>query len=84
VGIIPATFAFTLAGAGLDSVIAAQAATFDACVATGRSDCQVTFDPTHVLTPQLVGALVALGVVALVPVVVKRWRARRQAPAPRQ
>jgi uncharacterized membrane protein YdjX (TVP38/TMEM64 family) len=82
IGIIPATFAFTLAGAGLDSVIAAQAATFDACVAAGRSDCRVTFDPTHVLTPQLVGALVALGVVAMVPVVVKRWRARRQASAP--
>lgn len=83
IGIVPATFAFTLAGAGLDSVIAAQAATFDACVAAGRSDCRVTFDPTHVLTPQLVGALVALGAVALVPVMVKRWRARRQVSPPR-
>jgi hypothetical protein len=28
------------------------------------------------LTPQLIGALVALGVLALVPAVVKRFRAR--------
>jgi uncharacterized membrane protein YdjX (TVP38/TMEM64 family) len=82
IGIIPATFAFTLAGAGLDSVIAGQAAAFDACLAVGRSDCRVSFEPTQVLTPQLLGALVALGVVALLPVLVKRWRARRQASAP--
>jgi len=78
IGIIPATFAFSLAGAGLDSVIAAQAASFQACSAAGRADCRIHFDPTQVLTPQLVGALVALGIIALVPVVVKRWRARRQ------
>jgi uncharacterized membrane protein YdjX (TVP38/TMEM64 family) len=84
IGIIPATFAFTLAGAGLDSVIAVQAASFAACVAAGRSDCHLNFDPTQVLTPQLLGALVALGIVALVPVVVKRWRARPQAPIPPQ
>jgi uncharacterized membrane protein YdjX (TVP38/TMEM64 family) len=80
IGIIPATFAFSLAGAGLDSVIAAQAASYQACLAAGRTDCRVTFDPAHVLTPQLLAALVALGVIALVPVVVRRWRARRQAP----
>jgi hypothetical protein len=36
----------------------------------------------QVLTPQLVAALIALGVIALLPVAVKRWRARRQAAAP--
>jgi uncharacterized membrane protein YdjX (TVP38/TMEM64 family) len=80
IGIIPATFAFSLAGAGLDSVLAAQAASFQACTASGRSDCRVDFDPSQVLTPQLVAALVALGIIALVPVAMKRWRARRQAP----
>jgi uncharacterized membrane protein YdjX (TVP38/TMEM64 family) len=82
IGIVPATFAFSLAGAGLDSVIAAQAASFQACVAAGRSDCHAQFDPVQVLTPQLGAALVALGVIALVPVVVKRLRARRQASLP--
>lgn len=78
IGVIPGTVAFTLAGAGLDSVIAAQASSFEACVAAGRTDCTVDFDPSHVLTPKLVAALVALGVIALIPVIVKRWRGRRQ------
>jgi uncharacterized membrane protein YdjX (TVP38/TMEM64 family) len=82
VGIIPATFAFSLAGAGLDSVIAAQSAAFQACMAAGRTDCRIDFNPMQVLTPQLVAALVALGVIALIPVVVKRLRTRRHAPVP--
>jgi hypothetical protein len=32
------------------------------------------FRAADALTPQLIAALVALGVLALVPVVVKRWR----------
>ena len=83
IGIIPATFAFSLAGAGLDSIIATQAGSFRACVATGRGDCQIHFEPAQILTPQLLAAFVALGVIALVPVAVKRWRTRR-APAPPQ
>ncbi len=37
------------------------------------------FDAKDVLTPQLIGALIALGLLALVPVVVKRLRARSRA-----
>jgi uncharacterized membrane protein YdjX (TVP38/TMEM64 family) len=79
IGIIPATFTFAFVGAGLDSVIAAQQATYEACRAAGRSDCRLDFDVRSALTPELVLSLVALGVLALVPVVVRRWRAR--APA---
>jgi uncharacterized membrane protein YdjX (TVP38/TMEM64 family) len=75
IGVIPATFVFASVGAGLDSVIQAQAST--ACVAGGRTDCRFDFDPAAVLTPQLAGALVALGLLALVPVVVRRVLARR-------
>jgi uncharacterized membrane protein YdjX (TVP38/TMEM64 family) len=80
VGIVPATFAFSLTGAGLDSVISAQAASFQACIAAGHAGCRVRFDPSQVLTPQLIAALVALGLVALAPVVVKRWRRRCRRP----
>jgi uncharacterized membrane protein YdjX (TVP38/TMEM64 family) len=76
-GVIPATFVFASVGAGLDSVINAQAAAYHACLAAGRTDCRVDFDPAAALTPQLIGALVALGLLALVPVVVKRFSARR-------
>ena len=41
----------------------------------------LAFDPTDVLTPQLIAALVALGLLALMPVVVKYWRARSRTAA---
>jgi uncharacterized membrane protein YdjX (TVP38/TMEM64 family) len=77
-GVIPAAAVYAFAGTGLDSVIAAQKKSFDSCLAEARSDCHLAFDPRDILTPQLIGALVALGLLALVPVVVRRLRA----PAP--
>ena len=76
-GIIPATFAFAFLGAGLDSVIAAQEVAYKACVASGRADCLLAFDPWVAVTPELVAALVALGLVALIPFIVRRVRTRR-------
>ncbi len=73
-GVIPGSVAFAFAGTGLDSVIVAQKRIYDACIAAGRADCQLAFDTKDILTPQLLGALVALGVLALVPVVVRRLR----------
>jgi uncharacterized membrane protein YdjX (TVP38/TMEM64 family) len=79
IGIIPATFAFAFLGAGLDSVIRAQGAVYNACLASGRTDCRFDFDFKAAVTPELLGALAALGVLALIPVAVKRIRARRTA-----
>jgi uncharacterized membrane protein YdjX (TVP38/TMEM64 family) len=76
VGIIPAAFAFAFAGAGLDSAIAAQETAYRACLAAGGADCRVDFDLATAFTPQLIAALAALGVVALIPVAVKRLRTR--------
>jgi len=78
-GVIPAAFVYTLAGAGLDSIIAAQKASYQGCVAAGGSDCHFVFDAKDILTPQMLGVLVALGLLALLPVVVKRLLARRRA-----
>ncbi len=75
-GVIPGALVYAFAGTGLDSVIAAQKDANSACLAAGRSDCQMIFDAKDVLTPQLIGALIALGLLALVPVVVNRLRAR--------
>jgi uncharacterized membrane protein YdjX (TVP38/TMEM64 family) len=80
-GVIPATFVFAFVGEGLDSVIAAQQAAYQSCLAAGRSDCRLEFHMHAALTPELVGALAALGVLALLPVVVKRLRARSPAPS---
>jgi uncharacterized membrane protein YdjX (TVP38/TMEM64 family) len=76
IGIVPATFAFTFLGSGLDSVIAAQEQVYRACLASGRTECPITFDLGMIITPQLLAALVALGLIALLPVVVKRMRAQ--------
>jgi uncharacterized membrane protein YdjX (TVP38/TMEM64 family) len=78
IGIIPGTFAFAVFGAGLDSVLAAQDGAYRACVAAGRSDCRLDFNIRAALTPQLLAALCALGLVALIPVAVRRWRARHK------
>ena len=76
IGVIPGAIVFALAGAGLDSMIAAQKNSYDQCVAAKGPDCRLAFDPADVLTPQLIAALVALGLLALMPVAVKYWRAR--------
>ena len=78
-GVIPAAFVYAFAGTGLDSIIAAQEMANHDCLAAGRSDCHLVFDARDILTPQLIGALIALGLLALVPVLVKRLRARSRA-----
>jgi uncharacterized membrane protein YdjX (TVP38/TMEM64 family) len=80
-GIIPGTFAFAFFGAGLGSAVTAQLDAYRACIAGGRTGCKLGFDPSAAATPQLIGGLVALGVLALVPVAVRRLRAAR---APRE
>jgi uncharacterized membrane protein YdjX (TVP38/TMEM64 family) len=79
-GIIPATFTFAFVGAGLDSAIAAPAAAYNACVAAGHANCALTFDIRSAITPKLLAALSALALLALVPLVVKRLRARGRVP----
>ena len=79
IGIIPATFTFAFLGAGLESVIRAQSAIYHACLAAGGADCKLDFDVKAAVTPELLGALAALGLLALIPVAVKRIRARRVA-----
>jgi uncharacterized membrane protein YdjX (TVP38/TMEM64 family) len=81
VGIIPGTFAIAFVGAGLDSVIAAQQAAYHLCLTGGSPDCRLKFHMNAVLTPELVTALAALGVLALIPVAVKHLRARNQKSA---
>jgi uncharacterized membrane protein YdjX (TVP38/TMEM64 family) len=77
IGILPATVTFAVFGAGLGSVVAAQENAYHACIAAGRPQCSVDFDLSHVLTPTLLGALAALGVLALVPIAARKLWARK-------
>jgi uncharacterized membrane protein YdjX (TVP38/TMEM64 family) len=75
VGIVPATFAFAFFGSGLDSVIDAQDVAYKACLATGNIDCRLGFDVHALASPRVVAAFIVLGLFALVPVVVKHFKA---------
>lgn len=78
-GMAPATFAFAFIGAGLDHVIARHADALAACRERGGAPCDIGFDAGALLSPQVIAGMVALAVLALVPVVVRRLRARRRA-----
>lgn len=82
IGIIPGTTAFSVAGSGLGSVIEAQNSSYHACVAkapAGEATCPYTIDTSALITKELVIAFVLLGVVALIPVALKKWRGRNAA-----
>lgn len=77
IGIIPGTFAFAFLGAGLDSVIVAQRAANAACIAEKGADaCPFKLELSALVTPELLIALGALGIVALIPVILRRLKAR--------
>jgi len=70
VGIIPGVMAYVFAGVGLRSIVAERA---EACRA-GIAPCGETLGPGDLITPQILIAFAALGVVSLIPVVLKRMR----------
>jgi uncharacterized membrane protein YdjX (TVP38/TMEM64 family) len=80
IGIVPGTFAYAIAGSGLDSIIEAQQAAHQSCLAKAGADaeksCAFRLEPGALLTPEFIAGLVALGIVALIPVAVKRFRGR--------
>ena len=77
IGIVPGTYAFAVAGSGLDSIIGAQQQAREACLAAGGRECGLDLSVGSLLTPQIVAAFAALGVLALAPVLVKRFLRRK-------
>ena len=65
IGIIPGTAVYTIVGAGLGSVF----------------DRGEQFSLDSVLTPEILAALVGLGILSLVPIVIKKLRRRSKAGA---
>jgi uncharacterized membrane protein YdjX (TVP38/TMEM64 family) len=82
-GIIPGTVAFSVAGSGLGSVVEAQNAVHATCLAQQARepnlDCPYTIDTSSLVTGELVAAFVLIGLIALIPVGVKKWSARNAA-----
>jgi uncharacterized membrane protein YdjX (TVP38/TMEM64 family) len=77
IGIVPGTFAFTFIGAGLGSVLDAQVAEHAACVlAKGADMCSTSLSLSSLVTNEMIAAFVALGVVALIPVALRKFKGR--------
>lgn len=77
IGIIPGTTAYSIAGAGLGSVVEAQNKLYAACVAAnGAGNCGYSIDFSALVTRELVLAGAAMGVVALIPVAVNWYKKR--------
>lgn len=78
VGIIPGAYVFAWLGRGLESVIDAQSAWHDACILKdGFNNCPYDISISSLVTPELLMAFAALGMLALLPVAWKKWKSSR-------
>lgn len=74
-GIIPGTFAYAYFGRGLDSVLMAGRSAHKTCVEQKSTElCDFPFDPSVLITKEIIIAIAALGVIALIPVIIKKFR----------
>lgn len=76
VGIMPATMAFALAGAGLGSIADRKQQAYDACVSAKglQGGCSLGISPQDLVTREALIAITALGIMALIPAVLRRLR----------
>jgi len=72
-GIIPGTFVFSFIGSGVDSVIVEQQERYAACMQSGAEVCTKEFNVGSLITIEIVLSLVALGVISLLPILLKKW-----------
>jgi uncharacterized membrane protein YdjX (TVP38/TMEM64 family) len=79
-GIIPGVVAFSYLGATLDRVIGEAKNSFEACLAEkGAGQCRLAIGFDQLPTTQILVALTLIGLVALIPVALKKWRSRHAA-----
>jgi uncharacterized membrane protein YdjX (TVP38/TMEM64 family) len=79
-GIMPATVAFSYLGDTLDRVLVEAKAGYDACVASkGAGACSLSISLDQLPIRQILLALTLIGLVALIPPILNRWRARHAA-----
>jgi uncharacterized membrane protein YdjX (TVP38/TMEM64 family) len=71
-GLIPATCAFAVAGSGLDDILTDEIAARQGCLAAGAAHCPVHLSWKSLITPPIVAAFGALGLLALLPVILRR------------
>jgi uncharacterized membrane protein YdjX (TVP38/TMEM64 family) len=72
-GIMPGSLAFVFAATSLGSVLDERKAAFESCKSAQRTDCSFTLDYSTLVSPHLLLAFAALGCVALIPVLARRF-----------
>ena len=78
-GIIPGAIAFALIGSGLGTLIDDQALAFRVCAQeNGAENCSLSLSPADFVSPELLWGLTGLGLVALLPLVLRLWKERRR------
>jgi len=88
IGIVPGTFAFSYAGGSLDSVFdqAREDQSFQACLAQEEAgaleagSCALPINLGDLVTTELLIAISALGILALIPPIVRRFMRERDMP----
>ncbi|HEY7764825.1 MAG TPA: VTT domain-containing protein [Aestuariivirgaceae bacterium] len=80
IGIAPATVAYSVLGAGLDFIIQAELVSYRQCMTAASTPCSFMLDPFALLTPPMLAAFLLLGVLALIPPVLKHLRAAKWNP----
>jgi uncharacterized membrane protein YdjX (TVP38/TMEM64 family) len=74
IGIIPGSYAFAFLGRGLGSVLENAQSAHTVCVAQdAHAPCPYDISFSALVTPQILWAFAALGVLALIPVFLKKW-----------
>lgn len=73
-GILPGTYAYSLLGEGLDSLVAAQETANPGCAELGT--CEI--DLAAAITPQIIAAIVMMAVISILPIVIKKWRENKK------
>lgn len=76
IGIAPVTLAVSFFGAGLGSALGAEIAHYNACRAAGGANCHLGFSIWTVVRPEFIVGLLTLGLAALLPALIKRYRRR--------
>lgn len=77
VGIMPATFAYSYVGAGIGSVLANENDRYQQCLVQNTGACEFEVSASSFFSQELIIGLVAMGVVALIPIILKKFKQRR-------
>jgi uncharacterized membrane protein YdjX (TVP38/TMEM64 family) len=73
IGILPASLAYVFAATRFGLLLEERKAGFESCKQSGKADCAFSFDFTTLVSPNLLLAFAALGFIALIPVIVRRF-----------